>query len=289
VTSGASEISPQLLDRCTISHNIVLSATAQAVHLQTYAGGTISNTKVEGNIMANCTKGLEFDNWAYPESTFDSVTVSENLVVGSTSTNSGAISLFFSDNIRLAHNVITSNAYQAINMYGCTNISIVGNQVDRTAGTLLYVDKSESVYIVGNEFRNYNALGGRQGIAFFGVRSAVVQRNSFEQSGESYAVTSGADCSRIQVLDNLLLYQSTLISPFSMYAKDSTPGLVALTPGATSTTVTNVLSDTAKRVRVFQVSGVTLPYSVRQSLGFFTINLAAPAAGGEIFSFTIEP
>lgn len=279
------------------SGNQIRNAWNSGIEVDCAAGITLQGLKFEGNYVLGGVSNVLLDNTG--AGTLVDVLFDGNTFDSATSTGSGAMEVNNFHNTVYVNNAVLNPGSYGMRLINGDNIVVRGNRFQGSPKGALIVSEFgaglsvSNVFVTDNDFLKFNAANaGEAGVNVTGLANGVFARNRFSTDHPAvfaiYVVNSSSD--RISFLDNYLEYDPGSQNPvYRNSGTNPSDGLTAA-PSASAATVVqaNTLINNSSDVRVYQVSGTTNSFRFAQSPGSFTLTLASPAVGNEVYRYIIR-
>jgi hypothetical protein len=225
------------------------------------------------------------------------VRATDNLIRNVIASNAGAGANFASfPGLIFARNTvkdITTGTAAGLVSGNSPDLQILDNTMENLNAFAMSIQSgSNRATITGNQVRSWNAANtGLGGINLDSVSFCTITGNSFYQpptGHDFFPMSPEGNCDSLTIHGNLALYATGYNVNLNAGTNPSS-GIVSVSNGQTSVTVTNAQVNTNRQVRVYQKDGIPNNATLTVGSGSFTITLGAAAAGGVSFNYEIIP
>lgn len=247
----------QNIDDALVTSNIIRDTYDRAIVVATTTPGTtITNITVEGNSVNGAAVGLEF--YGLEGETHKGVIFRDNAIANVTSTQLGAVSLRFADDVIVEDNHIVDCA-RGVYCSGSDNVRLSDNEFDGIQLETVLADDCVDLEVRENRMIRYSLAGTRHCLTMTNLSRGWVIGNRFKGTspGNVHEINIAGD----QVIDfgNRPAIGGATFNNASTNRNHST---VAVAAGLTTIHIPNTLAQAGSRIHSIQVAGTPITSSI---------------------------
>jgi polygalacturonase len=276
-----------------VQGNQVRRSWTAGLKLTTSAGNAVSDVQLRDNALQGGLTGISL--YGDAGATISNVVVAGNTVSSTTDPSSASIQASWFSHTSFEHNTVTGAPQRGIFVGNADDVRLVGNRVDGTQQSALYLYALTHAWATANTLREYNqANGGFAGLYVDTCSNALLTDNTFFQSANAYYPIFVPNGDRVSVGGgNAVLMSYTGNPVFRNNATNPNRGTYTLTAddaAAGQVTISSAVihRDSALVILQQYVAGkANLPFSLERGDGSFTLHFSG-ATGGEVFEWTAQ-